>query len=236
MNYLDGPSSFFMDLSRIFEQLKRDQLSSLNPAQFYYYVRPPKEARQQEIPTSSDKQIALIKQLAAQSGYEVSEPESDQQQNKRLLISIKDTDRFAAEYNKFAGRPIDIMNSVKAKQAPPDEGRVTVEPKSYDAANGILTVAGKQVYILKQQNRRGKLGETKEARLMRLLFDSVNRLEQGIPMRQVISVTGTDFDANKRKQVKGYVAEINKKVKAVAGIDELIISNQNAVMVDKRYL
>lgn len=241
MTYTDGPASFLLDLSRIFEQLKRDQLSSFNPTEFYYYIRSPKEARQQQIPIIADKQVNLIQQLAGQSGYEVSKPENDEHQNLRLLISITDEDRFFTEYNKFASKYKEIAYSNKLKQTPlADEpnpvSRTIVEPRSYDAANGVLTINGTPIAILKQPNRKGVRGETNEAKLMRFLFDPVNSLQNGIPMRKVLSVREADFGAKERKLIKSYVTEINKKVDRASGLKELITCTQFAVMIDKRYL
>ncbi len=237
---MDGPSSFFMDLSRIFEQLKREQFSSLNRSKFYYYIRSPRDARAQEIPIVAEKQLEIIELLSQQAGFKVSEPERDDQQNRRVLITINDEDLFFTEYNKFAGTPKRLEQSRRSKQEPvPYQSapeRVVVEARNYDAANGILNVGGKLIHITRQSNRKGKQIEPRQAKLMRLLFNPVNNLQAGIPMRRVLSVRPADFGSEERKLVKSYIAEINKKVYEVTDIKELIISNQFACMVDKNYL
>lgn len=113
-----------------------------------------------------------------------------------------------------------------------------LEPGSYDAANGVLTFDGRRIAIIKQSSRKGK-NETQEARLMRLVFKDVNSMRNGVAMKRILSVRLAEIDSKKRKLIKNYVAEINKKINEALEEDqklELIIYNQNAVMINSLYL
>lgn len=114
--------------------------------------------------------------------------------------------------------------------------RLKVEPKSYDFANGILTINGTQVSVIKQLNKKGKQQESRQARLMRLLFDDVKGDFGSTPMRTVVSVRAADFSPKHRKLVNSYVSEINKKIYQEASVKDFLLSNQLAVMVNEIYL
>lgn len=114
--------------------------------------------------------------------------------------------------------------------------RAKVEPRSYDIANGILTIQGKQVEIIKQQNKKGKLHESKQARLMRLLFNDVNGDFGATPMRTVVSVRAADFRPKHRKLVKSYASEINAKLEREVSVKDFLLCNQQAVMINELYL
>jgi hypothetical protein len=121
----------------------------------------------------------------------------------------------------------------------PTPKSLKLEPSSYDAANGVLVLNGHHIHVVKQPSRKGKGVETKQAYLLRLLFKDVNSMQNGIPMRTVLSVKATDFNSKKRKLVKNYVADINKKINAENLGEkpiELIVHNQLAIMVNSLYL
>jgi hypothetical protein len=113
---------------------------------------------------------------------------------------------------------------------------VKVEPKSYDFANGILTVNGKQVSVIKQLNKKGKQQESRQARLMRLLFDDVKGDFGSTPMRTIVSVRAADFSPKHRKLVNSYASEINKKIHQEASVKDFLLTNQVAVMINEIYL
>ncbi len=116
---------------------------------------------------------------------------------------------------------------------------IRLEPKSYNIANTTLYLSGKQVLIAKQLNRRGPQREPRQARLMRLLFNDVNSMKVGVPIRRILSVRDVDLTASKRKLIKNTVAEINKKVSAILGDNNaplLVIHNKNVVKVSEVYL
>lgn len=114
--------------------------------------------------------------------------------------------------------------------------RARVEPRSYDRANGVLLIAGQQVQIIKQPNRKGTQQESKEARLMRLLFEDVKSNFGTVAMRTVLSVRQYEFKPKHRKLVKSYVSEINKKVYRETAIKDFLLTNQLVVMINELYL
>jgi predicted transcriptional regulator len=142
--------------------------------------------------------------------------------------SFHNADKDTAKPLATPVQPIAITNAVPH--------HIKVEPRSYDTANGVLILGGITVQIIKQPNKKGKLHESKEARLMRLLFKDVNTLKNGVPMRTIASVRTHDFNSKHRKLVKSYIAEINRKLPKELGINQLVTNNQNAVMIDERYL
>ena len=113
---------------------------------------------------------------------------------------------------------------------------VRVEPKSYDPANGILIINGRQVQIIKQSNKKGKLHESKQARLMRLVFNDVKGDFGTASMRSDVSVRDVDFAPKHRKLVKSYVSEINIKIEEDASVKDFLLTNQQAVMINEKYL
>lgn len=128
-------------------------------------------------------------------------------------------------------------DSTPAKDIPSIiSARPRVELGSYDIANGILTIAGRQVQIIKQPNKKGKHRESKQARLMRLLFNDVNSNFGVTPMRTVLSVRAADFGPKHRKLVKNYVSEINAKLEQEAAVKEFLLTNQLVVMINELYL
>lgn len=114
--------------------------------------------------------------------------------------------------------------------------KIIVAPSSYDPVNGVLSIAGYNIPIIKQPSQKGILHESKQARIMRFLFKDVNTMRDGVPMRTILSVRASEFKPIHRKLVKSYVSEINKKLPQELLIKELITTNQYAVMVDSRYL
>ena len=137
---------------------------------------------------------------------------------------------------EFAGSIMKLSDTQISKPTAFVNKKIVVEPKSYDPANGVLHIAGYSIQIIKQPNQKGTQHESKQARLMRYLFNDVNTLRDGVPMRKILSVRTYDFKPRHSKLVKSYVSEINKKLPQELQINELIIATQNSVAVDSRYL
>lgn len=135
------------------------------------------------------------------------------------------------KFNKVLSGYVPISNT---DQFLPE--RTRVEPKSYDFANGILAINGKQVSVIKQLNKKGKLYESKQARLMRLVFSDVKGDFGTTSMRSVLSVREAHFAPEHRKLVKSYVSEINKKIEEEASVKDFLLTNQQAVMINEIYL
>lgn len=151
------------------------------------------------------------------------------------------SDKFDVRFDQetlvaFADSLIKRSGTQASKPIASVSEKIIVEPKSYDPANGVLQIAGHSIQIIKQPNQKGTQHESKQARLMRYLFNDVNTLRDGVPMRTIVSVRAYDFAPKHRKLVKSYVSEINKKLPQELLIKELIVTSQYAVMVDSRYL
>lgn len=161
--------------------------------------------------------------------------------------------KFLKYYDKYtsAAKPaltyylntIDSKNTPSSSDSVPQEdvrqitsAKPRVELGSYDVANGILTIAGRQVQIIKQPNQRGKLREGKQARLMRLLFNDVNSDFGTATMRSVLSVRTADFSPKHRKLVKSYASEINAKLEQETAVKEFLLTNQFVVVINELYL
>jgi hypothetical protein len=147
-----------------------------------------------------------------------------------LLSTIKDV-----KHTDENGESV-ISNNATSNPGKTKHNKPKVERGSYDPANGILVIAGEQVDIIKQQNKKGPQHESKEARLMRLLFSDVNSNFGTTAMRRVVSVRDYDFKPRHRKLVESYKTEINRKVYRETGIKDFLLSNQLAVMINKLYL
>jgi hypothetical protein len=117
--------------------------------------------------------------------------------------------------------------------------RIQLEPRSYDAASGLLVVGSIRVEIIAQKRQKGKLKESREAQLMRLLFKDVNSMKDGVALSRVTSVKGSIINAANRKKVKNYITQINKKVAVSVGdktVPPLIKSNKHAAWINDSYL
>jgi len=129
------------------------------------------------------------------------------------MIDVEDS---FADYYKMVEQTETFHNADRAAIKPTPDTQpekadisltnVKVEPRSYDSANGVLNIAGIKVQIIKQPNKKGKMQESNEARLMRLLFNDVKSDFGSVPMRTVISVRQADLGAKHRKLVKSYVS------------------------------
>lgn len=183
-----------------------------------------------------EKALTLLKKLEAVKNF----------QNTRygeLVINGTVYAHDAFEITFDEERLLKLSESLSSKTHSPTSSpeqtpsrRLKVEPKSYDFANGILTINGKQVPVIKQLNKKGKLHESKQARLMRLVFNDVKGDFGIASMRSVVSVRETLFGPEHRKLVKSYASEINKKIEEEASVKDFLLTNQQAVMINEIYL
>lgn len=152
------------------------------------------------------------------------------------LFSI-DVERFEKELNRFGLRDTGIRLEDVTDIPLSLPGKLDV--KSYNAKTGILYLYGKGIDIVKQKNRLGIKNETMQARAMRLLFSSVNSLNDGVPLHKILSITSVNSDhlkPHQRKQAENHIAEINRKVKEVHGGLSLIKTTKLRFYIDPRYL
>ena len=112
---------------------------------------------------------------------------------------------------------------------------MSVEAKNYDPASGILTVVGQPTQIIGQVNRVGKRKESNQAKLMRELFYEYT-FPRGVPLRSIYPHKGESYPQDIIKKSRALTAEINRKVEAKIGVDDLIISNEWRFEINPRYL
>lgn len=99
-------------------------------------------------------------------------------------------------------------------------------PKSYDPRTTELFINSQRIAISSQKNKLGNpRTEPMQARAMRLLFNDVNSLKNGVPLWKIVNSKGVIQEGMKpfqRKQAKNHIAAINKKLKDVTGDRNLI--------------
>lgn len=116
---------------------------------------------------------------------------------------------------------------------------IHLEPTSYDAAIGLLLIGGIPVAISRQIKRTGKRNESRQAQIMRRLFDSVNTLNHGVPLHAFSSVNRQSFGSTERRLVVNTISEINKKVASALGVTDgprLIKVGKDTARINDFYL
>ncbi|MCX6729824.1 MAG: hypothetical protein NTV95_04285 [Candidatus Saccharibacteria bacterium] len=116
-----------------------------------------------------------------------------------------------------------------------DASRIRVEQTSYDPASGVLNIMGQGVAIIAQKNKHGKKNESKQAKLMRQLFD-VNTFPKSLPIRKVYPVRGDTYPQETKKKARELVAAINRKVGKETSVTNLINCDDWRFQIASRYL
>lgn len=116
---------------------------------------------------------------------------------------------------------------------------LNVEPHNYDAANGVLTIAGERIEIIRQKNKKGA-AESKQARLMRLLFTNYT-FPDPVPFKDIYK--GEYIDIRKKthsrsvlKKAGQLVARINGLVQEKLELEDLIKMDEYNFSINKDYL
>lgn len=113
-------------------------------------------------------------------------------------------------------------------------------PQSYKANTATLFINGKQIAIVSQKNRLGNpRNEPMQARAMRLLFNDVNSLKNGVPLRKIVNSKGVinnELKPFQRKQAKNHIAAINQKLKEVTDGRSLIKITKLIFYIDPELL
>lgn len=210
------------------------------------------EAITDEMPYSSSENVVLLEHNGVVGSFV---------EYEKSLILLKNLEIIENFKNTRYGKPVDngtvyvndafeimfdekkllefsksLFGGAAAKSSTVHHDKPRIERGSYDIANGILNISGNQVQITKQPNKKGKQNESKQARLMRLLFDDVKGDFGSTPMRTVLSVRAADFRPKHRKLVKSYASEINGKLEQEASVKNFLLCNQQAVMINELYL
>ncbi len=116
-----------------------------------------------------------------------------------------------------------------------DANRIRVEQTSYDPASGVLNIMGQKVIIIAQKNKHGKKNEGKQAQIMRAIF-YVNTFPKAVAIREIYPVRGDIYPQEIKKKARELVAAINRKIKAEAGVSDLISCDDWRFQIASRYL
>jgi len=113
-----------------------------------------------------------------------------------------------------------------------------LQPSYYDKQKGTFTVPGYEpVLIAKWGKTHNKDNvEYAQCRLMRLVFNNVNTLQNGVSYHRVLSVHERLIDNKKRAKVKNNVDEINRKLTDKLGYKKIIKMQKNRVFINSSYL
>lgn len=142
-------------------------------------------------------------------------------QTKHLLDK---TDSLIIELSQYAEQQVSISRARHQSVNEAEEllkiwpwpvndalSNIKLEASSYDAANGLLTIHGQQVFIIKQPNMKGPKNEKYPAKLMRALF-AVNTFPAAIPIRHIYPVKTEKYPPPIVKRVNKLVAQINEAI------------------------
>ncbi len=113
-----------------------------------------------------------------------------------------------------------------------------LEPRHYSGRRGILTLSPTvDVHIVaKGKPKRPDGTKYIQCEVMDRLFRSVNSIKYGINFGQALTVNNTKIGKKEERKVSNAVSEINKKVAAVGGPDNLIKIQNKKVFVNNSYL
>jgi hypothetical protein len=170
-----------------------------------------------------------------------------------LLYDLVDKDKLAIEGFDDLAKSVAVsdftfgavvntgINGAKLKKSQRLSGKdVALEANSYDAANGILTILGTQINIIKQKNMKGAKREKKPAQLMRALF-SPNTFPDAVAIRRVypIDLRATKDQKYPRSVVNrasSLVSDINAIIQDTFELKGVIKSDDWKFYIDDRYL
>jgi len=113
-----------------------------------------------------------------------------------------------------------------------------LEPRHYSNRKGVLTLSPTvDVHIVaKGKTKRPDGTKYIQCEVMDRLFRSVNSIKYGINFGQALTVNNTKIGKKEERKVSNAVSEINKKVAAVGGPDNLIKIQNKKVFVNNSYL
>lgn len=161
------------------------------------------------------------------------------------VYDLVDTDRITITgFNELSTSVINlrfglVIDSGKKKSLRSvDKTYVSVEAKNYDPASGTLMLLGQQIRMIEQKNKLGRKNESKQAQLMRELF-IVNTFPQRVALKHIYPTKGVEtmgYPQDVIKKSRALAAEINRKVKAKIGVDDLIISDDWRFEINPLYL
>jgi len=111
-------------------------------------------------------------------------------------------------------------------------------PEHYNKASGVLVLSAfDKVDVSNRGQVKRKNGQHyAQPWLLGLLFNNVNNLKSGVSFSKVLGVSSSIIDKNKVKKVRNTVQEINEKISALGGPNNLIKIQSDKVFVNNSYL
>jgi len=116
-----------------------------------------------------------------------------------------------------------------------DTTKSLLEPGSYDAANGVLTINGQRAYIIKQPNMKGASNEKNPAKLMRLLF-SVKTFSNAVPIRKIFPVKSEKYPPSIIKRANALVTDINERIQESRPVNKVVGHDGFKFYIESSYL
>lgn len=159
-----------------------------------------------------------------------------------LVYNLVDNGKLVIEGFEGKGfKPVintDVGKDVNAQRV--DLSQIRVEPSSYDAANGILTILGEQIQIIKQPNMKGKHRERNPAKVMRALF-RLATFPSAVTFRTIFSIDPRThpegrYPSGVVNKASTLAAEINERIQEKFVGIKLIKSDDKCFFIDDRYL
>jgi len=155
----------------------------------------------------------------------------------QTFTPMNDYPNLAAMSSDYGLKMIDTTE-VNTEQQKIITAVTKLQPINYDKVRGIFLVPGLDpVKITNNGKIRRKDGkEYAQCRLMRMLFDSVNSMSNGVKYTKFLSVSEHVLDNKKRARVKNIVDEINRKVSETTDIKKLIKMKNDKAFINNSYL
>lgn len=199
-----------------------------------------------EIAKSVNPNIPKWQKNTVWSDWETTDP-AHREYDYIWFIDDFDYDRFQKfcdthDFNPAKTKPLKNVKPVANDAAPtPVPNTVTphpLKPIHYTDSKGVLALSPTlSVAIVANGKIKRPDGEKyMQCVVMGKLFKSVNSLKRGVFFRTILSVNDNRIDKKAEKKIRNAVAEINNKVAAVGGPDNLVKVQNKKVFVNGSYL
>lgn len=180
---------------------------------------PALNVRQKKLITEADEIIAVLTKEA---------------EEERKHLQALQQQRLAEEANPQGKPSTNALSVPKPQKVTPHP----LKPVHYTDSKGVLALSPTvSVAIVANGKVKRPDGEKyMQCVVMGKLFKSVNTIKRGVFFRTVLSVNDNKIDKKAEKKIRNAVDEINKKVVAVGGPDNLIKVQNKKVFVNGSYL
>jgi hypothetical protein len=142
------------------------------------------------------------------------------------------------EKTRSPKKPELVANESSSTLAPNSITPHPLEPRHYSVRTGVLTLSPTVDVAIAAKRKTKRRDGTKyiQCAVMERLFKSVKNIKSGINFSQALTVGESKIGKKEERKVSNAVTEINKKVAAVGGPDNLIKIQNKKVFVNNSYL